>query len=749
MKPNYAIAIILLMFYLSIGTFQSQKKSFPIGIWSPPDISVNYIASPADYDGDGETDISVKTSGGYWLIDESSNGFGYWDHQYAEYGGLDAIPVPGDYDGDEKIDLSVKTHGGSWLIDYADNGLGGWDNVINFNYGGTDAHPVPADYDNDGITDIAVKKDNGDWLIDIAANGFGSWDMFFHQFGGADAHAVPGDYNGDGILDLSVKVDDGRWLIANGLSGWQPPFINFNYGGPSAIPAPGDYDGDGKTDIAVKDGEVWKIDYASDGFGSFNIEFNGYGDITAEPVPADYDGDGKADLSIKTTTNGMWLIDKSSLGLGGWDMGISLSAQTPYQFLIGNSPPYYINDLIKFQKVKEANVDFLISPDVMFMYDNHSRIYSYLDLVKKSGLKVMLSSHHVASYQDPDLLPTEKQELIDKFRNNLPNGLDDAIFGIFLGDEPVFNNFTNVNKWTNFFRSNFPEKKLYYNLMPRYWGGVNSNTDYENYVNQYVNQNITDYVSFDHYPFNRGNEPFYPSYFYNLKTFKDKLTFQPFWFVIQSHEDYAPEPYAPKLRFLTSTAIAYNAQGLLYWDYKNGFEKNHAHYAAIRDMNKFLKEVVGPVVLNYQHVTTLHKADTYMNQGYPFGLDELLDLNSFGVIKDVNNHNILLSLFENHNQNLTEYYIWIVNKDTELIANSTQLKLNGSYDSSYISPRVNSYTSPNNAFTTIGKTYNNSTNTTSIIIPELFPGEGVMLKVLKRNLIIVDPCIIEDIFAAN
>jgi hypothetical protein len=177
---------------------------------------------PADYDGDGKTDLSVKTPDGRWLIDFAANGFGHFDRVLAGYGGADVHPVPADYDGDGKADLSVKSDGGQWFIDFAGNGFGGW-NAFYQGYGGPDAHPVPADYDGDGKADLSVKSDGGTWFIDFAANGFGGWNAVYQGYGGPDAHPVPADYDGDGKADLSVRADYGVWYIdfaANGFGGW-------------------------------------------------------------------------------------------------------------------------------------------------------------------------------------------------------------------------------------------------------------------------------------------------------------------------------------------------------------------------------------------------------------------------------------------------------------------------------------------------------------------------------------------------
>ncbi|MEY8761287.1 hypothetical protein [Chryseobacterium tongliaoense] len=122
-----------------------------------------------------------------------------------------------------------------------------------------------------------------------------------------------------------------------------------------------------------------------------------------------------------------------------------------------------------------------------------------------------------------------------------------------------------------------------------------------------------------------------------------------------------------------------------------------------------------------------------MNQGRPFGFDELINLNGTGVIADPNNNNIVVALFQNNNATTTDSYIWVVNKDLSTSALSTKLILEGAYQNASISPRVDTYTSPNNSFVTINRTYNHVVDRTTITIPELGPGEGVMLKVIKSN----------------
>ncbi len=288
-----------------------------LGMWDWQSSNAIYgdatnIPVPADYDGDGKTDLAVKNSSGQWKIDYASNGFGSWDVTYYGYGDANSIPVPADYDGDNKADLSIKNSLGEWKIDYASDGFGSF-NITYNNYGGADAHPVPADYDGDGKADLSVKADWGSWYIDYASNGFGSWDNTYYNYGGSDAHPVPADYDGDGKADLSVKADWGSWYInyaANGFAnGWDLTVTG--YGDASNIPVPADYDGDLKADLSIKNNSgEWKIDFASNsftGWDDFNFQ---YGSSDTHPITGDYNGDGKADFSVKTD-GGNWYIDYS------------------------------------------------------------------------------------------------------------------------------------------------------------------------------------------------------------------------------------------------------------------------------------------------------------------------------------------------------------------------------------------------------------------------------------------------------
>jgi len=132
---------------------------------------------------------------------------------------------------------------------------------------------------------------------------------------------VPRDYDGDGRADISIKYDDGRWRIdyaSNGFGTWDA--THQGYGGTDSQAAPADYDGDGRADLSAKfNNGNWGIDYASNGFGAFDVIHPGYGGAESRVAPADYDGDGRADFSCHAINTGQWRIDYSWNGLGVWD----------------------------------------------------------------------------------------------------------------------------------------------------------------------------------------------------------------------------------------------------------------------------------------------------------------------------------------------------------------------------------------------------------------------------------------------
>jgi hypothetical protein len=114
---------------------------------------------PADFDGDGVSDIGVYRSG-LWIVKRSSDG-GY---SVSDFGGVaQDIPIPADYDGDGSADLAIFRDG-AWSIVKSSGG------TATVGFGAAGDVPVPGDYDGDGKTDQAVYR-SGAWSIKRSSDG--------------------------------------------------------------------------------------------------------------------------------------------------------------------------------------------------------------------------------------------------------------------------------------------------------------------------------------------------------------------------------------------------------------------------------------------------------------------------------------------------------------------------------------------------------------------------------------------------
>ena len=263
--------------------------------------------APADFDGDGRTDVSVfRPSDGFWYLLQSSAGFAAYPFGLSE----DTI-VPGDFDGDGKADVAVwRPANGTWYLLRSTEGFAA------FQFGAIGDIPVAADYDGDGKADIAVfRPSNGVWYVLKSTGG-----IMFVQFGQNGDVPVLGDFDGDGRTDISI-YRSGEWWILQSSGG----IAVENFGTSGDIVVAGDFDGDGKTDPAVfRPSNGYWYNLRSSDRGVTYKQFGTAGDI---PSPGDFDGDGKADTAV--FRNGVWFIDRSTEGLQITQFGVADDRPVP------------------------------------------------------------------------------------------------------------------------------------------------------------------------------------------------------------------------------------------------------------------------------------------------------------------------------------------------------------------------------------------------------------------------------------
>lgn len=114
-----------------------------------------------DYDGDGKTDLAIwRPSDGYWWILYSgySTGDINRSHDAIQWGlpGTNDTPVPADYDGDGLSDIGVwRTSVGTWYLRYANGNNAGTTQSFQWGLPG-DTPLADTDFNGDGIRDLTV-----------------------------------------------------------------------------------------------------------------------------------------------------------------------------------------------------------------------------------------------------------------------------------------------------------------------------------------------------------------------------------------------------------------------------------------------------------------------------------------------------------------------------------------------------------------------------------------------------------------
>jgi hypothetical protein len=283
-----------------------------------------------DFDGDFKADIAVYREGNtpqapsYWHILRSSDG-GY---QGLQLGANGDKPVPADYNGDGKTEVAVwRPSTGTWYTSP--------DAAINygaFQWGQQGDIPLPGDFDGDGKADYCVyRPSNGNWYVLKSSNG----GFQQQQFGTASDKPVLGDFDGDGKTDFAfyrpgaTALANSFWNVIQSSNG---AFSSAQFGRGEDKAVAADYNGDGLTDFAVyrPSTSVWytstnpAINYGATQWGA-------EGDV---PAPADYDMDGKADLAIFRPGSSVWYIRRSVDGaVIGQQWGVPSDRPVPSSFI--------------------------------------------------------------------------------------------------------------------------------------------------------------------------------------------------------------------------------------------------------------------------------------------------------------------------------------------------------------------------------------------------------------------------------
>lgn len=208
-------------------------------------------ATPADFDGDGKTDLAVWRAGapltaGFYILQSSNNAFRF--EQFGQTG--DDPSIVGDFDGDGKADAAVYRAGASGTFYYRGSLSNPGGAVTFVPWGTTGDTAIPGDFDGDGKADFGIFRNNGGLAEHWQRLSSGTTRTL--QYGLATDKFVTGDFDGDGRTDIAAVRTNGAvfdWYVLQSATA-QTLFVT--WGNPATdYLVPGDYDGDNKTDFAV------------------------------------------------------------------------------------------------------------------------------------------------------------------------------------------------------------------------------------------------------------------------------------------------------------------------------------------------------------------------------------------------------------------------------------------------------------------------------------------------------------------
>jgi photosystem II stability/assembly factor-like uncharacterized protein len=277
-----------------------------------------------DLESDARTDLGFYRNG-LWGILKSSLDYSFSSGLFFSWGGSGLAPITGDFDGDGQTDVA-------YIVPPA-NGQSAAYAILksSANYDFNQALFVPAgfpvlgdtpvvgDFDGDGKDDPGIwRSSQGVWIVPLSSMNYAGF--FFSQWGQSGDKPIVCDVDGDGRADIG--------FYRNGLWGFLKSSLNYSFccgqfmswGGAGLQPLVGDFDGDGKADISyiVPPSGGQSAAYAILK-STANYEFSqalfvpaGFPVLGDTPVVGDFDGDGKDDPGIWRSSQGVWIIPRSS-----------------------------------------------------------------------------------------------------------------------------------------------------------------------------------------------------------------------------------------------------------------------------------------------------------------------------------------------------------------------------------------------------------------------------------------------------
>ncbi len=183
-------------------------------------------------------------------------------------------------------------------------------------------------------------------------------------------------------------------------------------------------------------------------------------------------------------------------------------------------------------------------------------------------LKVILSDSRV--YGGTDVSQDKADETMEKVFGQITDPEQrQAVYAMYLIDEPNASLFPNLNRWSDAIRKTDPSILPYINLFPDYASAEQlGSKDYEAHLESYVETCRPPYISYDNYSLFLGDKLDEDRFYGNLETTR-KVALRheiPFWNVVLANTHFAyAEPSDTTFRLQAYSTLAYGGKGIGYF----------------------------------------------------------------------------------------------------------------------------------------------------------------------------------------
>ncbi len=256
--------------------------------------------STADFDGDGDHDLAVASTGSNTVSVLMNRGDGTFADKVDYALGRGSHPVFGaDFDSDGDHDLAVANGSDANVSVFLNNGDGTFADKVDYATGEAPVSLFSADFDGNGIHDLVVARVTGSNVSVLLNNGDGTFGPPIDYVAGkAPLDVFSADLDGDTDNDLVVANHSGGVsVLLNDGDGTFAPKVEYD-----ALDRPvnvfsADFDGDEDHDIAARHfGSAAVSVWLNNGDGSFAPRVDYDGPERWGIFSADLDNDGDNDL---------------------------------------------------------------------------------------------------------------------------------------------------------------------------------------------------------------------------------------------------------------------------------------------------------------------------------------------------------------------------------------------------------------------------------------------------------------------